>query len=149
MRGLKKIVGQTAIVNRLEALKDFFASKKTAPGHILFIGPEGMGKRTIAVAFAEELGITAKLTFARSMERKGDLTAILTSLEANEVFLIEDVCRMRQPLKEVLSLALEEFRVDLVIGQGTSARIHPFKLNPFTCIGTCLKESDCPIGLRN
>src|SRR5882672_4537887 len=126
MRGLNKIVGQTAIVNRLEALKNFSVSKGTAPGHILLIGPEGTGKRTIAVAFAEELGVAAKVTFARSMERKGDLTAILTDLEANEVFLIEDVCRMRQPLRELLSLALEEFRVDLVIGQGTSARIHPF-----------------------
>jgi Holliday junction resolvasome RuvABC ATP-dependent DNA helicase subunit len=149
MRGLKKIVGQAAIVNRLEALKDFFVSKRTTPGHILFIGPEGMGKRTIASAFAEELGVTAKLTFARSMERKGDLTAIVTSLESNEVFLIENVCRLRQPLRELLSLALEEFRVDLVIGQGTNARIHPFKLNPFTCIGTCLKESDCSTGLKN
>lgn len=149
MRGLKKIVGQTAIINRLGTLKDFFVSKGKAPGHILLIGPEGMGKRTIAVAFAEELGVTARLTFARSMERKGDLTAILTGLEANEVLLIEDVCRIRQPLRELLSIALEEFRVDLVIGQGTGARIHPFTLNPFTCIGTCLKESDCPIALRN
>jgi Holliday junction resolvasome RuvABC ATP-dependent DNA helicase subunit len=149
MLGLKKIVGQTALINRLEALKDFFVSKRTTPGHILLMGPEGTGKRTIALAFAEELGVPAKLTFARSVERKGDLTAILTSLEANEVLLIEDVCRMRQPLKELLGLALEEFRLDLVIGQGASARIHPFKLNPFTCVGTCLKESDCPLGLRN
>jgi Holliday junction resolvasome RuvABC ATP-dependent DNA helicase subunit len=149
MRGLKKIVGQAATVSRLEALKDFFVSKGTPPGHILFIGPEGMGKRTIALAFAEELGVTAKLTFARSMERKGDLTGIVTSLEANDVFLIEEVCRMRQPLRELLSLALEEFRVDLVIGQGISARIHPFKLNPFTCIGTCLKESDCSARLKH
>jgi Holliday junction resolvasome RuvABC ATP-dependent DNA helicase subunit len=149
MRGLKNIVGQNAILNRLEALKAFFVRKGTTPGHILFIGPEGMGKRTIASAFAEELGVPARLAFARSMERKGDLTAILTSLEANEVLLIEDICRMRQPLKELLSLGLEEFRVDLVVGQGSGARIHPFMLNPFTCIGTCVKESDCPIGLRN
>ena len=74
MRGLKKIVGQTAIVNRLEVLRNFFVSKGTAPGHLLFIGPEGMGKRTIALAFAEELGATAKLAFAGSIEPKGDLT---------------------------------------------------------------------------
>ena len=149
MPGFKKIIGQTAIVNRLAALRDFFAGKGIAPGHILFVGPEGMGKRTIALAFAEELGSAAKVAFARSMERKGDLTAILTSLETNEVLLIEDVCRMRQPLKEILSPSLEEFRIDLLIGQGAGARIHAFKLNPFTCIGTCLKESDCPVGLRN
>ena len=74
---------------------------------------------------------------------------MLTSLESNEVLLITDFCRLRQPLKEILSTSLEEFRIDLMIGQGASARIHAFKLNPFTCIGTCLKESDCPIGLRN
>lgn len=113
------------------------------------MGPDGTGKRTIALAFAEELGVASKASFARSMERKGDLTAILTGLEANQVLLIEDVCRLRQPLKELLSLPLEEFRLDLVIGQGAGARIHPFKLNPFTCIGTCLKESDCPTDLRN
>ena len=149
MHGLKKIVGQTAIVARLEALKDFFVGKGTTPGHILLIGHEGTGKRTIALAFAEELGVTAKAVFARSMERKGDLTAILTSLEMNECLLIEDVCRLRPPLKEILASSLENFRIDLMIGQGAGARIHPFILNPFMCIGTCLKESDCPISLRN
>ena len=91
MRGLKKIVGQTAIVARFVALRDFFVGKGTSPGHILLIGPEGMGKRTIALAFAEELSVTAKVAFARSMERKGDLTAILTDLEMSEFLLIEDV----------------------------------------------------------
>ena len=149
MRGLKKIVGQTAIVARFVALRDFFVGKGTSPGHILLIGPEGMGKRTIALAFAEELSVTAKVAFARSMERKGDLTAILTDLEMSEFLLIEDVCRLRPPLKEILISSLEDFRIDLVIGQGTGARIHPFKLNPFTCIGTCLKETDCPTSLKN
>jgi Holliday junction DNA helicase RuvB len=149
MRGLKKIVGQAAIVTRLEALRDFFVGKETAPGHILLIGPEGMGKRTIAIAFAEELGAAAKVVFARSMERKGDLTAILTSLDSRDFLLIEDVCRLRQPLKEILSLSLEDFRIDLVIGRGAGARVHPFMLNPFTCIGTSAKETDCPVGLRN
>jgi Holliday junction DNA helicase RuvB len=108
-----------------------------------------MGKRTIAMAFAEELGVAARIAFARSMERKGELTAILTDLEAGEFLLIEDVCRLRPPLKEILGISLENFRIDLVIGQGGSARIHPFKLNLFTCIGTCLKETDCPTSLRN
>ena len=149
MRGLKKIVGQTAIVARLEAIRDFSVGKGTTPGHILFIGPDGTGKRTIALAFAEELGAAAKVVFARSMERKGELIAILTSLEMKEFLLIEDICRLRPPLREVLAPSLENFRIDLVIGQGARTRIHPFILNPFTCIGTCSKESDCHISLRN
>jgi Holliday junction resolvasome RuvABC ATP-dependent DNA helicase subunit len=85
MHGLGKIIGQTAIVSRLRALKDFFAEKQAPPGHFLLIGPDGMGKRTIALAFAEEFGSTVKVALGRSMERKGDLTAILTSLEAPRV----------------------------------------------------------------
>src|ERR1700687_1940048 len=149
MRGLEKIIGQTAIVSRLRALKNFFAEKQAPPGHILLIGPDGMGKRTIALAFAEEFGSTVKMAFGRSIERKGDLTAILTSLESREFLLIEEIGRLRQPPKEILGQALEDFRIDLVIGQGTGARIHPFILNPFTCMGTCFKETDCPLGLRD
>jgi len=149
MRGLKNIIGQTAIVSRLNELKNFFAEKQAPPGHILLIGPDGMGKRTIALAFAEEFGSTVKMAFGRSIERKGDLTAILTSLEFHEFLLIEEIGRLRQPPREILELSLENCRIDLVIGQGASARIHPFLLNSFTCIGTCFKETDCPLGLRN
>jgi Holliday junction DNA helicase RuvB len=149
MRGLEKIIGQTTIVSRLRALKNFFAEKQAPPGHILLIGPDGMGKRTIALAFAEEFGSTVKMAFGRSIERKGDLTAILTSLETREFLLIEEIGRLRQPPREILGPALEDFRIDLVIGQGAGARIHPFVLNPFTCMGTCFKETDCPLGLRD
>src|SRR5260370_6003199 len=149
MRGLEKIIGQIAIVSRLSPLKNFFVEKQAPPGHILLIGPDGMGKRTLALAFAEEFGSTVKTAFARSIERKGDLTAILTSLEVHEFLLIEEIGRLRQPAREILGPALEDFRIDLVIGQGSGARIHPFKLNSFTCIGTSFKETDCPLGLRN
>ncbi len=149
MSGFEKIVGQTAIVSRLRALKNFFAEKQAPPGHILLIGPDGMGKRTIALAFAEEFGSAVKMAFGRSIERKGDLTAILTSLETREFLLIEEIGRLRQPPKEILGPALEHFRIDLLIGQGAGARIHPFILNPFTCVGTCFKETDCPLSLRN
>lgn len=149
MRGLEKIVGQTAIVSRLKALKDFFAGKQAPPGHILLLGPDGMGKRTIALAFAEEFGSTAKIAFGRSIEHRGHLSAILTDLESREFLLIEDICRLRQPPQEVLRPALEDFRVDLVVGQGAGARIHVMRLNHFTCIGTSLRETDCPTSLNN
>lgn len=149
MHGLNKIVGQTAIVSRLRALREFFATKTTPPGHIFLIGPDGTGKRTIALAFAEEFGSTVKVAFGRSIKRKGDLTAILTSLETREFLLIEEICQLRQHPQEILGPALEDSRIDLVIGQGATARIHPFILNPFTCIGTSLRETDCPVTLRN
>jgi len=102
MRGLEKIIGQTTIVSRLRALKDFFAEKQAPPGHFLLIGADGIGKRTIALAFAEEFGSTVRVALGRSMERKGDLTAILTSLEAREFLVIEEIGRLRRPPKEIL-----------------------------------------------
>lgn len=148
MRGFDKIVGQAEILSRLRALKDFYAGKGVPTGHVLLIGPDGMGKRTIATAFAEECGSDVKVAFARSMEHKGDLTAILTSMEKGEFLVIEEICRLRPALKEMLAPALEDFRIDVVIGQGAGARIHPFILNPFTCVGTCLRETDCPARLK-
>src|SRR5258708_36565615 len=108
-----------------------------------------MGKRKIDLAFAEEFGSAVKMGFGRSIERKGDLTAILTSLETREFLLIEAIGRLRQPPKEILGPALEHFRIDLLIGQGAGARIHAFLLNPFTCVRTCSKETDCPYSLSN
>ncbi len=149
MNGLEKIVGQPAIVSRLKALKDYFAGNQSLPGHILLTGSDGMGKRAIVLAFAEECGSMLKETLSRSLERKGDLTAILTSLDPRNFLLIEEIGRLRPAISEVLQHALENCRIDLVIGQGASSRIHPFILNSFTCIGTCLKETDCPGNLRN
>jgi len=108
-----------------------------------------MGKRTIALAFAEEFGSTVKMAFGRSIERKGDLTAILTSLEFHEFLLIEEIGRLRQPPREILELSLENCRIEPRYWARGEWRIHPFILNSFTCIGTCFKETDCPLGLRN
>jgi hypothetical protein len=107
-----------------------------------------MGKRTIAISLAEEIETTATVTDAALLEKKGDLTAILTSLEDREVLFLSNVHRLRPPVKEILFPALRDFRVDLVIGQGPGARIHPYQLKRFTCVSSVPRDSDLSPQLR-
>ena len=146
--GLSTIIGQDRVIERVRGFCDFYASNGQVPEHILLSGPDGMGKRTIALGIAGELGVVAKFSSARDLGRKGDLTAILTALEPREVLVLEDIQRLKPPIREVLIPALETFKIDLVIGQGPRARIHPFPLSHFTCISIVLRENDLPSELR-
>jgi len=118
MRGLDQIVGQDQAVKRLREFAAHFLRQGMAPEHILLAGADGMGKATIAKAFADELGGRIIMAIAPTLEKKGDLTAILTSLEPRDVFFLEGIHRLRQPLREILVPALRDFRIDLIIGQG-------------------------------
>jgi hypothetical protein len=149
MRGLARIVGQDQALKRLREFGDHFLQRGRAPDHIALVGAEGMGKSAIARSLAEELDVGIKLTTAPLLEKKGDLTAILTSLEAGDILFLGDVHRLRQPLKEILIPALREFRIGLVIGQGPSARIHPYQLNRFTCVSSLQREGDLTPELRD
>lgn len=149
MHGLKRIIGQEGLVNRLTAIIEFSRTRGTPVEHFAIVGPPGSGKRTIACALAEELGVNFRAVSSKALEKRGDLTAILTALETHEVLCFEDIGQMRQLVQEVLPPALNEFRIDLQIGHGASARIHPYKLNRFTCICTLGKESDIPTGIQN
>ncbi len=147
--GLSTIIGQTSVVERLRAILKLYASNPGASEHVLLAGADGMGKRTIAVAFAKEIGSQARTISARTIDRKGDLTAVLTSIEKGEELILEEVNLLKTPVREVLYLALESLRIDLTIGQGPTERVHPFLLNPFTCIATVPREADCAATLRN
>ncbi len=115
----------------------------------MLIGAEGIGKRTIAESLASELSVKIITTHAALLEKKGDLTAVLTSLDQGDVLFIEDVHRLRQPLKEILIPALRDFRVDLIIGRGFGARVHPYQLNRFTCVASIPREGDLAPELRD
>lgn len=147
MKGFERIVGQREIVQRLSALRDYYLSTASPPEHILLIGPLGMGQKLIAAAFAEELRCTARLTVGQMFERKGDMTAVLTSLEPLDLLYIDGLEKMNRSIPELLEVALRQFRIDLVIGKGSGARIHPFQLNKFTCVASVAKASDCPTAL--
>ncbi|HEV2298624.1 MAG TPA: restriction endonuclease [Candidatus Acidoferrales bacterium] len=149
MNGFSNIVGQEALVRRLRAIVEFSRKHGTPIEHLALIGPQGTGKRTIVKALAGELGVEVHFALARTLERVGDLTGVLTSLEPREILFLEDINQLRQPLREILLPTLKDFRIDLAIGQGPGRRIHPYALQQFTCVCTAERQSDIPADIRN
>jgi HJR/Mrr/RecB family endonuclease len=149
MPGMSGIIGQEEVVKTLRRVGSLFAQNGGTPGHILMVGQRGMGKRTIARAFAEEFGMRLIEVEDQTLKRKADLTSILTSLEAQSVLLVSNIQEFRKVFTDLLTEALENSRVLLQIGQGPGARVHPFPLGRFTCISTATRETDCPAKLRD
>jgi Holliday junction DNA helicase RuvB len=116
---------------------------------VLLYGPPGLGLTTLAQIIANELQVPIKTSAGPLLERKGDLTAILTSLETKEVFFLDEIHRLQPAVEEVLYPAMEDFRVDLIIGQGPGARIHPFQLGHFTLIGATTRAGLITAPLRS
>ena len=143
------IIGQEDIVARLKGFGGFFASKGSSPGHILLIGEDGMGKVTIANAFANEMGVGFQAVDAREIQQQGDLTAILTHLKKNQVLLLSNVQSLKPVFARWLLGALRDDKLRVIIGQGPAARTHVVDLHPFTLIAICTKKSDCPQELLN
>src|SRR5215469_11454239 len=110
---------------------------------------EYIGQKRVKENIANELNVPIKTSAGPLLERKGDLTAILTSLEAREVFFLDEIHRLQPAVEEVLYPAMEDFRVDLVIGQGPGARIHPFHLNHFTLVGATTRAGLITAPLRS
>lgn len=140
----RDIIGQEKIVTRLKAFTDFFVESGGTPGHVLLIGEDGMGKAGIATAFCNERNVGFQEVDAVTLEVTGDLTALLTNLRPNQVLFLQNIHRLRGNLCSRLRGALRDGRLEINIGQGPAQRTHIMDLNPFTLIGTCLKESDCP-----
>src|SRR6266849_8352770 len=128
-------IGQSRVKENISIAVEAARSRGEALDHVLLYGPPGLGKTTLAQILANELGVSIKTSAGPMLERKGDLTAILTSLELREVFFLDEIHRLQAAVEEVLYPAMEDVRVDLVIGQGPGARIHPFQLGHFTRIG--------------
>ena len=146
---LSEYIGQKKVKENIAIAVEAARSRGEALDHVLLYGPPGLGKTTLAQIIANELAVTIKTSAGPLLERKGDLTAILTSLEKKEVFFLDEIHRLQPAVEEVLYPAMEDFRVDLVIGQGPGARIHPFHLNQFTLVGATTRAGLITAPLRS
>ena len=146
---LAEYIGQKRVKENIQIAIEAALSRGEALDHVLLYGPPGLGKTTLAQIIANELNVPIKTSAGPLLERKGDLTAILTSLEGKEVFFLDEIHRLQPAVEEVLYPAMEDFRVDLIIGQGPGARIHPFSLGHFTLIGATTRAGLITAPLRS
>src|SRR5579871_3379201 len=146
---LAEYIGQKRVKENIAIALEAARNRGEALDHVLLYGPPGLGKTTLAQIIANELNVPIKTSAGPLLDRKGDLTAVLTSLEAREVFFLDEIHRLQPAVEEVLYPAMEDFRIDLVIGQGPGARIHPFQLNRFTLVGATTRAGLITAPLRS
>jgi len=146
---LREFIGQNKVKDNLEIAIQAAKSRGEALDHVLLSGPPGLGKTTLANIIANELGVAFQQTSGPTLQIKGDLTAILTNLRDKQVLFIDEVHRLQPALEELLYSALEDYKLDIIIGQGPSARTHTIEVRPFTFIGATTRAGLLSAPLRS
>jgi Holliday junction DNA helicase RuvB len=148
-RRLDEFVGQERVKEQLEVALTAAKTRNEALDHVLLVGPPGLGKTSLAHIVREELGVGLRTVAGPAVERKGDLAAILTSLETRDVLFIDEIHRLNPAVEEILYPALEDFRLDIVVGQGPAARTLTLDLPPFTLVGATTRTGLLTTPLRD
>ena len=145
---LSDFVGQKHVCENLKVFIDAAKKRGEALDHVLLFGPPGLGKTTLASIVSKELGVGFRATSAPMISKSGDLAAILTNLERNDVLFIDEIHRLNPAIEEVLYSAMEDFQLDLIIGEGPSARSVRIDLQPFTLVGATTRSGMLSTPLR-
>ena len=148
-RRLEEYVGQAPVKTQLEIFIRAAAERGEALDHVLFSGPPGLGKTTLAHIIAAELGVNLRQTSGPVLERPGDLAALLTNLQARDVLFIDEIHRLTAVVEEVLYPAMEDYQLDIMIGEGPAARSIKLSLPPFTLIGATTRAGLLTSPLRD
>jgi Holliday junction DNA helicase RuvB len=148
-KSLDEFVGQPKVREQISMLIKAAHMQDRSADHILLAGPPGLGKTTLAMIIAHESSRPLRLTSGPTIQHAGDLAAILTNLTAGEILFIDEIHRMSRPAEEMLYLAMEDFRVDVMVGKGVGANSIPLELEPFTLIGATTRSGMLPNPLRD
>ena len=148
-RLLNEYIGQTQVKDNLSIFIKAAAARQEALDHVLLFGPPGLGKTTLANIIANELNVNIRVTSGPSIERQGDLAAILTNLGDNDVLFIDEIHRLSKTVEEILYSAMEDFALDIIIGKGPSARSVRLDLPKFTLIGATTRLGSIAAPLRD
>jgi Holliday junction DNA helicase RuvB len=146
---LREFIGQDKIKENLSVAIEAAKSRGEALDHVLLYGPPGLGKTTLATIIANEMGTQFQQTSGPALQIKGDLTAILTNLRDKQVLFIDEIHRLQPVLEELLYSALEDYKLDIMIGQGPSARTHTLDVKPFTFVGATTRAGLLSSPLRS
>lgn len=146
---LKEYIGQEAVRSQMQIFIDAAKNRRDALDHVLIFGPPGLGKTTLANIISHELGVNLRQTSGPVLDKAGDLAAILTNLEENDVLFIDEIHRLSPLIEEILYPAMEDYKLDIMIGEGPAARSIKLELPPFTLVGATTRAGLLTSPLRD